>query len=100
MGPFTGIDEVAGRGGMGIFSRKSRNQAETGGYKTPLVAVQFDFSDPAAKNTDALFHCLMFDRNMEIEIRRESYYFNILSEVILSASHKLLIYTASFSFWS
>jgi len=68
--PFPGIDETVGRSYRSIFS--GRSQSEETGYKTPLVAVQFDFSAPEAKNINALFHCFMFDRNMEIETRKQA----------------------------
>lgn len=74
-GPFTGIDETTGRAASSIFTRNifgSRSNDGITGYKTPLVAVQFDFSSDKAKNTDALFHCFVFDRNMEIETKKQS----------------------------
>jgi len=69
-GPFPGIDTTEGRSGRSIFAPRSTEPENK--YKTPLVAVQFDFSDEDAKNTDALFHCFMFDRNMEIETKKQA----------------------------
>ena len=67
---FKGKDSTEERAGRNIFA--SRTLGVTNTYKSPLVAVQFDFTDPGAKNTDALFHCFMFDRNMEIETRKHA----------------------------
>jgi len=70
-GPFEGISDVEGRSGKNIFmSRSAENTPKS--YKTPLVAVQFDFSNNNAKNVNALFHCFMFDRNMEIETKKQA----------------------------
>merc|ERR1712131_100494 len=67
---FKGKDSTEGRAGRSIFA--PRTQSVSNKYKSPLVAVQFDFSHDGAKNTDALFHCFMFDRNMEIETRKQA----------------------------
>jgi len=68
--PFKGKDSTEGRAGRSIFVPRTAETAIK--YISPLVAVQFDFTDADAKNTDALFHCFMFDRNMEIETRKQA----------------------------
>jgi len=66
--PFSGHNPVETRTGRSIFAgRDSDKRASHAKYKTPLVAVQFDFSDDQYKNQDIHVHCFMFDRNMEIE---------------------------------
>jgi len=66
---FGGHSPTETRAGGSIFAaRNSDTNAETNQkYKTPLVAVQFDFTDNTHKGKDINVHCFVFDRNMEIE---------------------------------
>jgi hypothetical protein len=67
--PFGGNDPTETRAGGSIFAARNSNPngQSSQKYMTPLVAVQFDFTDNKYKGKDILVHCFVFDRNMEIE---------------------------------
>jgi len=68
-GFFTGNSATQTRTGESIFAGRNSNPAgrSSSKFKTPLVAVQFDFTDDKHKGRDIQIHCFVFDRNMEIE---------------------------------
>merc|ERR1711892_249285 len=68
-GFFTGNSAAQTRTGESIFAGRNSNPAgrSSSKFKTPLVAVQFDFTDDKHKGKDIQIHCFVFDRNMEIE---------------------------------
>lgn len=66
---FKGESATETRTGESIFAGRNSNPAgrSSAKFKTPLVAVQFDFTDDQYKGKDIEVHCFAFDRNMEIE---------------------------------
>jgi len=69
---FAGKDETAGRKYGSIFRRYNPRSDDNEKYQTPLVAVQFDFSDPSNQNRDVLFHCFSLDRGIEIDAKKHA----------------------------
>jgi len=64
---FSGRNAADDRVGNSIFGRRDPAQVRKNSYLTPMVAVQFNFTEPKTKDKNALIHCFAFDRNIEVD---------------------------------